>query len=143
MKSRYERDNFIKLFWLVAGCFLVTSFAVLIYIGLSISQRMIPALILVGVTEVVMIVVAFLFSKKYVDTAYDSLDGASDIMMSMIEDSKQNQGRILSDEEMEKGEKADYSQFRPLHGAGLPQSAEVRAAKETLEEEKQTFHRSR
>ena len=65
---------------------------------------MIPVLILVGVTEVVMIVVAFLFSKKYVDTAYDSLDGASDIMMSMIEDSKQNQGRILSDEEMEKSE---------------------------------------
>ena len=104
MKSRYERDNFIKRFWLVAGCFLVTSFAVLIYIGLTISQRLIPALILVGVTEVVMIVVAFLFSKKYVDTAYDSLDGASDIMMSMIEDSKQNQGAVLSDEEMEKSE---------------------------------------
>ena len=45
--------------------------------------------------------------------------------------------------EMDKGENAEYSQYRPTHGTGSSQASEVCAAKETQEEKKQTFHRSR
>ena len=45
---------------------------------------------------------------------------------------------------MEKGEKADYSQFRTKTGLGQPgsQESQVQAAKD-VEEEEHHFHRSR
>ena len=104
MKSNYERKNFIKLFFLVTGIILVTSFALLLYLGMSLSRSYLPVLILIGVTEIVMVVIIFLLTKLYIDKAYRSLDGASDIMVSMLEDSKNNSGKVLSDEELEASE---------------------------------------
>ena len=87
-------------------------------------------------------------SATYLKSWLGSLKESPEFLKTVLGDVKRstgmiNQRLVAIEQEMEKGEKADYSQFRPLHGAGLPQSAEVRAAKETLEEEKQTFHRSR
>jgi len=45
--------------------------------------------------------------------------------------------------EMDKGERADYSQFRPAHEAGQAPAVEAHAAKEAQEEEKPSYHRSR
>jgi len=45
--------------------------------------------------------------------------------------------------ELDKGEKADYSQFKPMHSFGQMQVSEIHAAKETQEEENQSIHRSR
>ncbi len=104
MKSNYEQNSFIKLYWLVAGIILVTSFVLLYFVSFSITSSQRPFLVLLGVSETVLVVILFLLSKVYIDRAYKSLNSASDVMASMIEDSKKNEGRVLSDEEMEKSE---------------------------------------
>lgn len=83
-------------------------------------------------------------SAQYLKSWLGSLKEGPEFLKTVLWDVKRSTGMINQrQQEMEKGEKADYSQFRPLHGVGLPQAAEVRAAKDTQEEEKQTFHRSR
>ncbi len=104
MKSNYEQNSFIKLYWFVAGIILVTSFVLLYFVSFSITSSQRPFLVLLGVSETVLVVILFLLSKVYIDRAYKSLNSASDVMASMIEDSKKNEGRVLSDEEMEKSE---------------------------------------
>lgn len=104
MKSNYEQNSFIKLYWLVAGIILVTSFVLLYFVSFSITSSQRPFLVLLGVSETVLVVILFLLSKVYIDRAYKSLNSASDVMASMIEDSKKNEGRVLSDEKMEKSE---------------------------------------
>jgi len=104
MKSRYEQSNFIKLYWLVASIILVTSFMLLYIVSLSISPGIRYLLALIGISEIILVVIIFLLSKLYIDKAYKSLNTASDIMLSMIEDSKKNYGKGLSDEEIDNSE---------------------------------------
>lgn len=87
-------------------------------------------------------------SAQYLKSWLGSLKEGPEFLKTVLGDVKRstgmiNQRLVAIEQEMEKGENADYSQFRPLHGVGLPHAAEVRAAKDTQEEEKQTFHRSR
>ena len=89
MKSSYERDNFKMMFWLVAGILLVVSFVLLFYLGMTLDKVGRLILGLVGLTEILLVVLMYIFSKKYLDMAYDSVDDASDLMLSIIEESKE------------------------------------------------------
>ena len=89
MKSSYERDNFKMMFWLVAGILLVVSFVLLFYLGMTLDKVGRLILGLVGMTEIILVVLMYIFSKKYLDMAYDSVDDASDLMLSIIEESKE------------------------------------------------------
>lgn len=89
MKSSYERDNFKMMFWLVAGILLVVSFVLLFYLGMTLDKVGRLILGLVGLTEIILVVLMYIFSKKYLDMAYDSVDDASDLMLSIIEESKE------------------------------------------------------
>ena len=89
MKSSYERDNFKMMFWLVAGILLVVSFVLLFYLGMTLDKVGRLILGLVGLTEIILVVLMYIFSKKYLDMAFDSVDDASDLMLSIIEESKE------------------------------------------------------
>ena len=119
MKSNYEQNSFIQLYWLVAGIILVTSFVLLYFVSFSITSSQRPFLVLLGVSETVLVVILFLLSKVYIDRAYKSLNTASDVMASMIEDSKKNEGRVLSDEEMEKSESMEMIRAYKATAVGI------------------------
>ncbi len=87
-------------------------------------------------------------SAQYLKSWLGSLKESPEFLKTVLGDVKRstgmiNQRLVAIQQEMEKGEKADYSQFRPLHNAGQPHAVEAHAAKEAQEEEKQSFHRSR
>ena len=85
MNSNYERDNFKKRYWLIAGGFLAISLSLICALsgGASGIGKMIGAVIFV--VELIMTVVIFIFTKKCVDKAYSSIDNASDMMLDIIE----------------------------------------------------------
>jgi len=87
-------------------------------------------------------------SAAYLKSWLGSLQQSPEFLKTVLADVKHctsmiNQRLEAIQLEMDKGEKADYSQFRPVHGEGLLQAAGAQAAKESLEEEKPSYHRSR
>ena len=89
MKSSYERDNFRKLYWLVAGIFLTVSLVLMFYLGMTMDGASKLVLIIIGVTEIILVILLFIPASKYIDAAYGSVEDASDIMLSIIEEAKE------------------------------------------------------
>ena len=85
MNSNYERDNFKKRYWLIAGGFLVISLSLICALcsGASGIGKMIGGVIFV--LELIMTVVLFVFTRRNVYKAYSSIDNASDMMLEIIE----------------------------------------------------------
>ena len=88
-------------------------------------------------------------SAKYLKSWLSSLHETPDFLKTVLANVRRCSTLITQrieaiSAEMEKGEKADYSQFRTKTGLGQPESQEsqVQAAKD-VEEEEQHFHRSR
>ena len=87
-------------------------------------------------------------SAAYLKSWLGSLQQGPDFLKTVLSDVKHctsmlNQRIDAIQLEMEKGEKADYSQFRSGYSQGTQLPAEAYAAKEVQEEENQTIHRSR
>ena len=87
-------------------------------------------------------------SAAYLKSWLGSLQQSPEFLKTVLADVKHctsmiNQRLEAIQQELDKGEEADYSQFRPVHGEGLLQAAGAQAAKESLEEEKPSYHRSR
>ena len=88
-------------------------------------------------------------SAKYLKSWLSSLHETPDFLKTVLANVRRCSTLITQrieaiSAEMEKGEKADYSQFRSKTGVGQPESQEsqVQAAKD-VEEEEHHFHRSR
>ena len=86
-------------------------------------------------------------SAAYLKSWLGSLQQGPDFLKTVLSEVKRCTGMINQrldaiQVELDKGEKADYSQFRPGNGHGILQTAEVHAAKEAQVEDP-TFHRSR
>jgi antirestriction protein ArdC len=87
-------------------------------------------------------------SATYLKSWLGSLKESPEFLKTVLGDVKRstgmiNQRLVAIEQEMEKGEKADYSQFRPVHGTGRAPAVEGQAAKEAQEEEKPSYHWSR
>ncbi len=89
MKSSYERDNFRKLYWLVAGIILAVSLVLMFYLGMTIGDSSKIVLIIIGSTEILLVILLYILASKYLETAYSSVEDASDIMLSIIEEAKE------------------------------------------------------
>ena len=87
-------------------------------------------------------------SATYLKSWLGSLKESPEFLKTVLGDVKRSTGMINQrleaiQLEMDKGEKEDYTKLRLASGLGIPQVAEVHAAKEAKEEENQSFHRSR
>ena len=87
-------------------------------------------------------------SAAYLKSWLGSLQQSPEFLKTVLADVKHctsliNQRLDAIQMELDKGEKADYSQFKPVHATGVSQAAEVYAAKDAQEDENQSFHRSR
>jgi antirestriction protein ArdC len=87
-------------------------------------------------------------SAAYLKSWLGSLQQGPDFLKTVLADVKHctsmiNQRLDAIQIEMDKGEQADYSQFRPVFAQGIQQTAGMYAAKDAQEEEIQAFCRSR
>ena len=87
-------------------------------------------------------------SAAYLKSWLGSLQQSPEFLKTVLADVKHctsliNQRLDAIQMELDKGEKADYSQFKPVHATGVSQAAEAYAAKDAQEDENQSFHRSR
>ena len=98
MNSNYERNNFKSRYWLITGIFLVISL-ILIYVineGVSNFAKILGGIIFL--TEVIMMVVIYIYTNKYIDKAYKSIEKASDMMVDVIEGRK-----VIASSNLEEG----------------------------------------
>ena len=92
MKSNFERDNFKKLYWLVGGILLMLSIVLLVLIGMGADSSTKIALIMIGVTEVLSLVMLYILSMRAVNSAYDAVENASDMMKSLTASNGEMEG---------------------------------------------------
>lgn len=85
MKSNYERNNFIRRFWLMAGVFLVISLLLMFFIYSGSDGAIKIFIVVLAILEIIMTIVLFYVAKRDVDKAYISIENASDMMLDMIE----------------------------------------------------------
>ena len=112
MKSDYERTTFRGLYWTVAGILLAISFVLLIFIGISVSGALRVALILIGVSELVAVIMLFILADRMMGEAYSSVENVTEMMTEMIE----NDGEYeTNDKELREGSIGDlYNIFDKL-----------------------------